>query len=326
MSASFPRITAVLTTTTAPPTTEPATDSPQADQEQTTSSGEQTPSEPQEPKSEPEVEGTAEPSSTGKSVNQTAQQFAEGRNLDELGHRQMGGEMSQEIDVTTKLFYSFSSDYLPISSRQMKQNWRYLRRAARFGPPVDLDVAATVQKIAHEGMMTDPVLRPRRINRTDLILLLDYGGSMVPFHGLAARLAETAVRGGKLGQAAIYYFHDCPIHHFYHDQAFLEPELIQNRLQKMHPLHSSVLIFSDGGAARGNDDRQRIETTAAFLAQLRQAVRHIAWLNPMPQARWAQTSAKSIARHVPMFEADPDGVHKAIKALRGHRPHALEGT
>lgn len=267
----------------------------------------------------------ADPASEQQKIDQVAQQLAEGLNLDELGHRQRVGEMSQDVDVTTQLFYTFSGDYLPITSRQMKQNWRYLRRTARFGPPVDLDVAATVQKIAQEGMMTDPVLRPRRTNRTDLILLLDYGGSMVPFHSLAERLAETAVRGGKLGQAAIYYFHDCPLRYIYHDRAFLEPELINGRLQKAHPLHSSILIFSDGGAARGNYDRQRVEATLDFLAQLRQAVRNIAWLNPMPRDRWAATSAEPIAQQIPMFEANPEGAHEAIKALRGYNPHALEG-
>ena len=297
---------------------------PQPDQNKTIPADRQTQSSPKESERKREEEKQTKQELEEQKVSQVEQQFAEGRNLDEIGHWQMGVEMSQEVDVTTQLFYTFSSDYLPISSRQMKQNWRYLRRAARLGPPVDLDVAATVQKIAREGAMTAPVLRPRRINRTDLILLLDHGGSMVPFHGLAERLAETAVRGGKLGQAAIYYFHDCPIRYLYHDRAFLEPELIDNRLQKMHPLHSSVSIFSDGGAARGNDDRQRLEATAAFLTLLRQAVRHIAWLNPMPKARWRHTSAGTIARHVPMFEANPAGVHEAIKALRGHNPHALE--
>jgi uncharacterized protein with von Willebrand factor type A (vWA) domain len=298
----------------------PAADSPKEESENTPANP------PPKPKQE-ETKSKKEPvekSEKSKQEEVKASQFQAGRNLDELGNRQIGFEISQGIDVTTQAFYSFSSDYLPITARQMKQNWRYLRRAARFGPPVDLDVAATVQKIAHEGMMTDPVLRPRRVNRTDLVLLLDYGGSMVPFHSLAERLAETAVRGGKLGQAAIYYFHDCPIRHFYHDPAFLEPELIINRLQKMHPLHSSILIFSDGGAARGNYDPKRIEATETFLAQLRQVVRNVAWLNPMPEGRWGSNSAEAIAHSVPMFEANPAGVHGAIKALRGHNPHAQE--
>jgi uncharacterized protein with von Willebrand factor type A (vWA) domain len=127
----------------------PATDSPKEE-------GDKSPAnQPPKPKQE-ETKSQKEPiekSEKPKQEEVKASQFQTGRNLDELGNRQIGFEVSQGIDVTTQAFYSFSSDYLPITARQMKQNWRYLRRAARFGPPVDLDVAATVQKIAHEGMM-----------------------------------------------------------------------------------------------------------------------------------------------------------------------------
>ena len=61
-----------------------------------------------------------------------------------------------------------------------------------------------------------------------------------------------------------------------------------------------------------------------FLRQLKQVVRHVAWLNPMPQPRWAGTSAEAITAVVPMFTANPAGMHGVIKALRGQNPHALE--
>ncbi|MCB8944588.1 MAG: VWA domain-containing protein [Ardenticatenaceae bacterium] len=295
-----------------------------------------TPSDVEKDTSTTTKKGEKTPTSKQGGAGAAGQQYEATRTLDEIGQMKMGlaGEtavggttavdVTTVVDVTTHAYYSFSSDYLPVSRRQLKQNWRYLRRAARFGPPVELDVMATVNKIAHEGMLTDPVLRPRRVNRTDLILLLDQGGSMVPFHGLSARLVETAVRGGKLGQASVYYFHDCPIEYLYHDTAFLEAELITTRLQKLHPLLSSVLIFSDGGAARGRFEPQRVQAMTQFLLLLKQKVRHLAWLNPMPQVRWAGSSAEAVTAVVPMFEANPAGMNGAIKALRGQRPHALE--
>lgn len=221
-------------------------------------------------------------------------------------------------------YYSFSGDYLPVSQRQMKQNWRYLRRASRFGPPEELDLEATVERIAREGSFTEPVLRPRRVNRAQLVLLLDHDGSMVPFHGLSRRLAETAQQGGRLGAADIFYFHDCPVEYLYCDPYYQEGQTIAACLGRLHPVHTSLLIFSDAGAGRGRLEAERVAQTRAFLQQARSVVRHIAWLNPMPAGRWPNTTAGRIAELVPMFEISPLGMQRAIKVLRGQRPHAQE--
>jgi uncharacterized protein with von Willebrand factor type A (vWA) domain len=237
---------------------------------------------------------------------------------------QIAESTRRQLDLVSRFFYSFTGDYLPVTSRQMKQNWRYLRRAARFGPPVELDIEATVDKIARDGFLADPVLRPRRINRAQLILLLDRDGSMTPFHSLGRRLASSAREGGRLGAANVFYFHDCPRDYLYLDPYYQTFLPIPDLLDQVHPRHTSVLIFSDAGAARGRVDEARIEQTAVFLKQLQTAVRHLAWLNPMPQARWAASSAGIIARYIPMFETTHTGLQGAIKSLRGSRPHAQE--
>jgi uncharacterized protein with von Willebrand factor type A (vWA) domain len=87
-------------------------------------------------------------------------------------------------------------------------------------------------------------------------------------------------------------------------------------------LHRSrILIFSDGGAARGQLDRERLALTAEFLERLSRRVRGVAWLNPMPRTRWSATTAEAIARLVPMFEVSQHGLHEAIRVLRGLAAH-----
>ncbi len=230
----------------------------------------------------------------------------------------------RQLQIVSEFYLSFTADYLPVTSRQMKQNWRYLRRATRSGPPVELDIEATVDKIARDGYLADPVLRPRRVNRAQLVLLIDQDGSMTPFHSLGRRLQLSAREGGRLGAADVYYFHDCPGDYLYLDpyyQTFLK---VPDLLAQLHPMHTSVLIFSDGGAARGRFDPARIDQTETFLQKLQQAVRHLAWLNPMPQTRWQGSSSGPISQMAPMFETNRLGLQGAIKALRGRRPHALE--
>jgi uncharacterized protein len=213
--------------------------------------------------------------------------------------------------------YLHAVKYFPVTQRQMKQAWRSLRRSVRDGPPVELDVEATVDRVAEDGFLLEPVLRPERANRTELLLALDYGRSMVAFHALGQQLAQTALWGGRLGKVAVYYFHNCPEEYLYRDPALVEAELLQDLLAELRRTRMAVLVFSDAGAARGGFSRGRVDLTREFLARLRQQVRHIAWLNPMPQARWRGTTAGAISRLVPMFAADRPGLHQAVRVLRG---------
>ncbi|MBE9188509.1 hypothetical protein IQ270_28710, partial [Microcoleus sp. LEGE 07076] len=200
-------------------------------------------------------------------------------------------QATNKYEATSDRQFILTSEYFPVTRRQMKQSWRYLRRPVREGPPVELDVEATVNQIGRQGILLSPVLVPRRVNRSQLLLLIDRDGSMVPFHDLSQRLAETAVRGGRLGNAGIYYFQNCPVEYLYHDPYQLEAEKIDRLLANLRPEKSAMLIFSDAGAARGGYSEERVKLTAAFLQQIKAKVRYVAWLNPMPESRWEGTTA-----------------------------------
>ncbi|NMG07711.1 hypothetical protein [Brasilonema sp. UFV-L1] len=213
--------------------------------------------------------------------------------------------------------FILTTEYFPVTERQMKQIWRYLRRPVREGQPTELDMEATVNQIGRQGILLAPVLVPRRVNQADLLLLIDQDGSMVPFHTLSRRLAETALRGGRLGKAGIYYFHNCPIEYLYHDPNHLQAELVSHVVTNVCSERTAVLILSDAGAARGGNSEERYKLTQEFLDKLKQQVRYIAWLNPMPKKRWNQTTAGRIARVVPMFEVSRPGLQDAIAVLCG---------
>lgn len=215
-----------------------------------------------------------------------------------------------------------TDEYFPVTRRQMKQSWRYLRRPIREGPAVELDIDATVKEIGREGIMLKPTLVPRRTNRAELLLLIDQGGSMVPFHALTRRLVETALRGGRLGKTGIYYFHNCPLEYLYHAPTHQGAERIQEILNRLRNERTGVLIFSDAGAARGGFNSERSDLTKAFINQFKQHFRYIAWLNPIPRSRWFGTTAGQIMQLVPMFEISRRGLDDAISLLRGHSLHA----
>ncbi|MEH2070787.1 MAG: hypothetical protein V7K47_21940 [Nostoc sp.] len=226
----------------------------------------------------------------------------------------------QATSTSEEILYNrfiLSAGYLPVTERQMKQIWRYLRRPVREGQRTELDVETTVKQIGHQGILLEPVLLPRRVNRAELLLLIDHDGSMVPFHDMSYRLARTSWRGGRLGRSGIYYFHNCPTEYLYHDRNYQEAELVSDIITHSCSNRTAVLIYSDAGAARGGYSEERYELTKKFLAQLKQKVRHIAWLNPMPKKRWLGTTSGEIARLVPMFEVNRRGLQDAVNVLRG---------
>lgn len=210
-----------------------------------------------------------------------------------------------------------SDEYFPVTRRQMKQSWRYLRHPIREGPPVELDIEKTIEDIGRQGSLLEPIVLPRYVNRAEVLLLIDQGGSMVPFHLLSKRLAETALRGGRLSNASIYYFHNYPLDRLFLSPDYQEDILLSDIMNNLHYERSSMLIFSDAGAARGHFSQQRYERTESFLKQMKEHVHYQAWLNPMPTERWTDTTAESIARLTSMFDISRKGLERAINVLRG---------
>ncbi|AOY79839.1 hypothetical protein BJP36_07750 [Moorena producens JHB] len=206
---------------------------------------------------------------------------------------------------------------LPVTYRQMKQGWRYLRHLMGEGVPTELDLEATIDQIGQQGFLLNPVLKPRRINKIELLLLIDQDGSMVPFHHFSQALVDTASRGGRFNQVRVYYFHNCPSDYLYHDPYHLEAVPIEDCLSQLPKTRVVCLIFSDAGAARGQFSSRRRRRTKFFLKELKHYVPPIAWLNPFPRDRWESTTAEEIAKLVPMFEVNRQGLYQAIETLRG---------
>lgn len=194
--------------------------------------------------------------------------------------------------------------------------FRRYRQATRTGPPVELDVQATLDEISRTGHLVAPVLIPARCNQAALSILLDVSDSMIPWRSLHT-VVRRALRQSNLGRWKLLYFHNVP--DILYEDAELENETVLDLLCR-HPLAAPWLIVSDAGAARGIRRTSRIEETVNALRRLRKAsLQPIAWVNPMPCERWRSSSAAAIQRRapVPMFEFTQDGLITAMDVLRG---------
>ena len=206
--------------------------------------------------------------------------------------------------------------YFPISRLFMAYGWRYLRRLQPDGPADDLDVEATVERVAKQGFFLKPIYRRRQSNHAHLLLLIDKGGSMTPFDQIIDDLIETAKEESAIKEVDTFYFHNFLTNIAYAD-SYLINSVELDRILDCCDLNTSILIVSDAGSARGFINPDRIRFTLEMIFRLKQQTNLLAWLNPMPSPRWSNTSAKFIAEFIPMFQMDADGFSIAIDTLRG---------
>lgn len=247
----------------------------------------------------------------------------------------------------------------PLTEREIAQAWRRLRRPLRTGPAVEIDVTATIERRSRTGVVTPPVLTPRRRNTAKLLLLIDRYGSMTPFHGYVGHVVRAIRNAGRLDDVREVYFHDLPgaavdrsvldqvadpfrpdldsvltlIRPLDDGRVYDDPELTQPRDLKSVLLEAgpgtAAVVISDAGAARQRLDTHRLLDTIALLKALTGGLASagglaaVTWLNPARPGHWPQSTASQVGRHIPMFPLTRDGLGGAVDVLRG-RPAPVE--
>ena len=99
----------------------------------------------------------------------------------------------------------------PINSREIAQAGRRFRLPMRIGPPIEIDIEATVMRRSRTGVISPIVLRPKRRNLVRLLLLVDRQGSMNPFHAFIEEFCYSIKHSAKLNKVVTYYFHNVPV-------------------------------------------------------------------------------------------------------------------
>ena len=206
---------------------------------------------------------------------------------------------------------------LPITRREMTSIWRNLRLLKREGAPENLDVQGTINLFCKMGFFSGVVLQPSRKNQVKLVLLIDCEGSMSPFKLLIDTLQESIEKVGLLNQKNIFYFHNVPRGYLFTKPNLTKPLPIEEILSR-EVGNNSVVIVSDGGAARRTYDSERLHQTKEFIRQLSDKTYLYGWLNPVPEFQWRMTTAEDIATFIPMYSLNPQGLNDLVKILLGY--------
>jgi uncharacterized protein len=230
-----------------------------------------------------------------------------------------GGEKEVPIAVKTSSTdtsnnFNFTPKDFPMNLHDVEVTWRLLKRPVQIGREYELDIDATVEQIEREDFFNNVVMRPVRIRRAELLLLIDDNSAMIPYFRAFEPFIQ-AIDEARITPASIYRFTSYPDEYLYHWHHPTKAEAITNLLSKLHHNRTIVLIISEAGATIGTYSEQRINGISKFLSILSPCVRQLIWLNPLPSERWQQTSAWEIHKILDgkMLTYEPAGLQALAK-------------
>ncbi len=248
------------------------------------------------------------------------------------GGIRVGGESQNHSAVKVageRKYKEFRGDVI-LGVRQFEVALRKLRllTTRMEGPLDELDLNGTVSTTSkNAGMLKLVWTRPPK-NAFKIILLMDSGGSMMPYYELCNKLFTAVNKSNHFKTLEIFYFHNCVYHRVFKD-AYLQDPITTDELIRTRTADCKLIFVGDASMAPSeltqpngiidwgmtNDD-PGIE----WLKRLAHRFPHNAWMNPISESDWNHTSGSytiNLIREVfPMFELTVDGLEKAVKKLK----------
>ena len=199
-----------------------------------------------------------------------------------------------------------------------------LRELKREGAQEELDIEETIDKTAKEGGEIELVFNRSRENSVRIILLMDTGGSMLPYTELCERLFSAASQMEHFKEFKYYFFHNCVYQDIYEDIANYKRVPTEKFLSNFDKRYKLVFVgdarmaFSELFDVNGCIDYFSTNEMPGieWLLKIKERFPHSVWLNPTHRNYWGHYTVDSISKVFPMFELTIDGLKDAIKSLK----------
>ena len=216
----------------------------------------------------------------------------------------VGGEGGQKsaVKVWEQRQYSNLDDSIIIGIRDIKMALRRLRKFARQGNDLELDMDGTIKSTAKNAGYLDIHMVPERSNTVKVLVLFDVGGSMDPYIKLCEELFSAIKTEFK--HLEYYYFHNCIYESVWKDNLRRSQErfLVQDMINK-YSSDYKVIVVGDATMAPyeitnpgGSIEHWNEEAGHVWIKRLSDHFDNIAWLNPVPDDHWDYTSSVCILR------------------------------
>ena len=228
------------------------------------------------------------------------------------------------VKVWEQRAYKDYDDNLELGTRNIKVALRRLRRFAREGSDLELDLGDTIHKTAANAGMLDIRMIPERHNKVKVLLLMDVGGTMDEHIHRVEELFSASKSEFK--HLEFYYFHNCVYDFVWKNnrrrfaEKFSTFDIIRkyNRDYKLIFVGDATMspyeILQAGGSVEYNNE----EAGAEWLQRLTRAFPKYAWINPEPQGVWQYRQSISIIQQLMqqrMFPLSLNGLEGAMRLL-----------
>ncbi|HSI58760.1 MAG TPA: hypothetical protein VLA16_14475 [Ideonella sp.] len=234
------------------------------------------------------------------------------------------GKNKSAVKVWDQRAYQDYDDSRELGTRNIKVALRRLRRFAREGSELELDLDDTIHCTAANAGMLDIKLVPERHNKVKVLLLMDVGGTMDEHIHRVEELFSAAK--GEFKHLEFYYFHNCVYDFMWRNnrRRYAEKTPTWEVLRKYNrdwrlifvgdATMSPYEILQPGGSVEYNNE----EPGAEWLQRLTHAFPKYAWINPEPPGVWQYRQSISIVQQLVqqrMFPLTLAGLEGAMRLL-----------
>ena len=235
-----------------------------------------------------------------------------------------GGGNKSAVKVWDQRAYKDYDDTKELGTRNIKVALRRLRRFAREGAELELDLDDTIHSTAANAGMLDIKMVPERHNKVKVLLLMDVGGTMDEHIHRVEELFSAAKSEFK--HLEFYYFHNCVYDFMWknnrrrYSEKFPTWDVIRkyNKDYKLVFVGDATMspyeILQPGGSVEYNNE----EAGAEWLQRLTNAFPKFAWINPEPQGVWGYRQSIAVIQQLMnqrMFPLTLAGLEGAMRLL-----------
>jgi uncharacterized protein with von Willebrand factor type A (vWA) domain len=234
-----------------------------------------------------------------------------------------GGNKSA-VKVWDQRAYRDYDDTQELGTRNIQVALRRLRKFAREGNELELDLGHTIRATAANAGYLDIKMVPERHNHVKVLLLMDVGGTMDD-HVQRIETLFSAVKS-EFKHLEFYYFHNCVYDFMWkqNQRRYAEKFSTWDIIRKYNKDHKLIFvgdatmspfeILQPGGSVEYSNE----EAGAEWLQRLTNAFPDFAWINPEPQGLWEYRQSIGIIQQLMgqrMFPLTLKGLEDTMRLL-----------
>jgi len=247
-----------------------------------------------------------------------------GRNPEGIRIGGPGKGNKSAVKVWEARAYRDYDDQVELGTRNIKVALRRLRRFAREGADLELDLHDTIESTARNAGWLDLKLVPERHNAVKVLMLLDVGGTMDEHIRRVEELFSATKAEFK--HLEFYYFHNCVYERLWRNnrRRFAEKFDTADVLRRYNPDYKLIFvgdatmspyeILQPGGSVEHSNP----EAGAVWLQRFTQHFPRHVWINPEPEGLWQYRQSISVIRQLMgdrMYPLTLDGLSRAMRML-----------